>query len=99
MAPSNAGGYLPGDPRYGLSGDALRQYYSEKPTQWVIFAARPAPARPILPPRKTMRERSVSAWLATDTSCLTTDPKRLRLAGSSRSRTGPPPKLLSRTTL
>jgi uncharacterized protein YciI len=31
-------GYLPGDPRYGLSGDTLRQYYREKPAQWVIFA-------------------------------------------------------------
>jgi hypothetical protein len=38
MASGNAGGYLPGDPRYGLSGDALRRYYSEKPAQWVIFA-------------------------------------------------------------
>lgn len=38
MASSNAGGYLPGDPRYGLSGDALRRYYSAKPAQWVIFA-------------------------------------------------------------
>src|SRR5688572_7400695 len=37
MAPSEAVGYLPGDPRYGLSGDKLRQYYSEKPAQWVIF--------------------------------------------------------------
>ena len=38
MAPSEGSGYLPGDPRYGLSGDTLRQYYSEKPAQWVIFA-------------------------------------------------------------
>jgi len=38
MAPTNAGGYLPGDPRYGLSGDALRRYYGDKPAQWVIFA-------------------------------------------------------------
>jgi uncharacterized protein YciI len=38
MAPSIAGGYLPGDPRYGLSGDALLQYYSEKPAQWMIIA-------------------------------------------------------------
>jgi len=38
MAPGNAGGYLPGDPRYGLSGDELRRYYSKKPAQWVIFA-------------------------------------------------------------
>jgi uncharacterized protein YciI len=38
MAAGEASGYLPGDPRYGLSGDALRRYYSEKPAQWVIFA-------------------------------------------------------------
>jgi len=38
MATGNAGGYLPGDPRHGLSGDTLRRYYSEKPAQWVIFA-------------------------------------------------------------
>ena len=38
MAPGEAGGYLPGDPRYGLSGDRLRRYYGEKPAQWVIFA-------------------------------------------------------------
>ena len=37
MASGNPG-YLPGDPRYGLSGDTLRQYYREKPAQWVIFA-------------------------------------------------------------
>ena len=38
MASTKTGGYLPGDPRYGLSGDPLRRYYSEKPAQWVIFA-------------------------------------------------------------
>lgn len=38
MAPTKTDGYLPGDPRYGLSGDTLRRYYSEKPAQWVIFA-------------------------------------------------------------
>jgi uncharacterized protein YciI len=38
MATGSSGGYLPGDPRYGLSGDTLRQYYREKPAQWVIFA-------------------------------------------------------------
>lgn len=37
MAQGQAGGYLPGDPRYGLSGESLRQYYREKPAQWVIF--------------------------------------------------------------
>ncbi len=38
MASGNAVGYLPSDPRYGLSGDKLRQYYREKPAQWVILA-------------------------------------------------------------
>ena len=38
MSQGEAVGYLPGDPRYGLSGDKLRRYYSEKPAQWVIFA-------------------------------------------------------------
>ena len=38
MAASEQSGYLPGDPRYGLSGEALRRYYREKPAQWVIFA-------------------------------------------------------------
>src|SRR6266545_4963481 len=31
-------GYLPGDPRYGLSGEPLRQYYREKSAQWMIIA-------------------------------------------------------------
>jgi uncharacterized protein YciI len=38
MAQSQASGYLPGDPRYGLSGEPLRQYYREKPAQWMIIA-------------------------------------------------------------
>jgi hypothetical protein len=38
MAASNAGGYLPGDPRYGLAGEDLRRYYREKPAQWMIIA-------------------------------------------------------------
>jgi uncharacterized protein YciI len=29
-------GYLPDDPRYGLSGEALKDYYRQKPAQWVI---------------------------------------------------------------
>jgi uncharacterized protein YciI len=37
MASGNPG-YLPGDPRYGLSGETLKQYYREKPAQWVILA-------------------------------------------------------------
>src|SRR5262249_34605978 len=31
-------GYLPGDPRYGLTGEALRRYYREKPAQWAVIA-------------------------------------------------------------
>ena len=29
-------GFLPDDPRYGLSGEALKDYYRQKPAQWVI---------------------------------------------------------------
>lgn len=38
MAQSGTSGYLPGDPRYGLSGESLRQYYREKAAQWLIIA-------------------------------------------------------------
>ncbi len=31
------GEYLPGDPRYGLKGEALRDYYRSKPAQWAIY--------------------------------------------------------------
>lgn len=37
MAQEDTSGYLPGDPRYGLAGEALRRYYREKPAQWVII--------------------------------------------------------------
>ena len=30
MAPGNAGGYLPGDPRYGLSGEAIAESQESK---------------------------------------------------------------------
>jgi uncharacterized protein len=33
----DAAGYLPGDPRHGLSGEALRDYYRTKPAQWAIY--------------------------------------------------------------
>ncbi len=29
--------YLPGDPRYGLQGEALKNYYRAKPAQWAIY--------------------------------------------------------------
>ena len=32
-----ATGYLPGDPRHGLQGEALRDYYRNKPAQWAIY--------------------------------------------------------------
>lgn len=35
---SEDSGYLPGDPRYGLSGEPLRRYYREKPAQWMVIA-------------------------------------------------------------
>ena len=37
MSNSEAGDYLPGDPRYGLSGEALKDYYRTKPAQWAIY--------------------------------------------------------------
>ncbi len=37
MSEGEAGGYLPGDPRYGLSGEALRNYYRTKPAEWAIY--------------------------------------------------------------
>jgi uncharacterized protein len=30
-------GYLPGDPRHGLQGEALKDYYRTKPAQWAIY--------------------------------------------------------------
>lgn len=36
MASDNPG-YLPGDPRFGLQGDALKDYYRNKPAQWAIY--------------------------------------------------------------
>jgi uncharacterized protein len=33
----NPSGYLPGDPRYGLQGEALKDYYRTKPAQWAIY--------------------------------------------------------------
>ncbi|MEP4379291.1 MAG: YciI family protein [Alphaproteobacteria bacterium] len=34
--PNNPGGYRPDDPRYGLSGQALQDYYLAQPPQWFI---------------------------------------------------------------
>src|ERR1700722_20018519 len=37
MSNENPTGYLPGDPRYGLQGEALKDYYRQKPAQWAIY--------------------------------------------------------------
>src|SRR5262249_15378516 len=37
MSQEKTTGYLPGDPRYGLSGESLRNYYRAKPAQWAIY--------------------------------------------------------------
>ena len=37
MPTEPATGYLPGDPRYGLQGEALRNYYRTKAAQWAIY--------------------------------------------------------------
>jgi uncharacterized protein len=37
MSNENTTGYLPGDPRYGLQGEALQDYYRNKPAQWAIY--------------------------------------------------------------
>jgi uncharacterized protein YciI len=33
----NETGYLPGDPRFGLQGEALKDYYRTKAAQWAIY--------------------------------------------------------------
>ena len=37
MAEAKPTGYLPGDPRYGLQGEALANYYRTKAAQWAIY--------------------------------------------------------------
>ena len=37
MSDGEAAGYLPGDPRFGLSGEELKEYYRSKPAQWAIY--------------------------------------------------------------
>ena len=37
MPSEKPAGYLPGDPRYGLSGEALANYYRTKAAQWAIY--------------------------------------------------------------
>ena len=36
MSTGEAAAYLPGDPRYGLNADELRNYYRTKPAQWIV---------------------------------------------------------------
>src|ERR1700741_3349990 len=37
MPSEQSAGYLPGDPRYGLQGEALKDYYRTKAAQWAIY--------------------------------------------------------------
>jgi uncharacterized protein YciI len=37
MPSEQSAGYLPGDPRFGLQGDALKDYYRTKLAQWAIY--------------------------------------------------------------
>ena len=37
MPSEQSAGYLPGDPRYGLQGEVLKDYYRTKPAQWAIY--------------------------------------------------------------
>jgi len=37
MPSEQSAGYLPGDPRHGLQGEALKDYYRTKPAQWAIY--------------------------------------------------------------
>src|SRR5262249_16463917 len=37
MPSEQSAGYLPGDPRFGLQGEALKDYYRSKPAQWAIY--------------------------------------------------------------
>jgi uncharacterized protein YciI len=57
MQDQPATGYLPGDPRYGLQGEALKNYYRTKAAQWAIYCwDKPATGearRALLPEQKT----------------------------------------------
>jgi len=37
MSETTTAGYLPGDPRHGLQGEALKDYYRTKPAEWAIY--------------------------------------------------------------
>jgi uncharacterized protein YciI len=37
MSDGNPSGYLSDDPRYGLQGEALKDYHRTKPAQWAIY--------------------------------------------------------------
>jgi uncharacterized protein YciI len=37
MPSEQSAGYLRGDPRYGLQGEALKDYYRTKPAEWAIY--------------------------------------------------------------
>ena len=54
---SNLGGYRPDDPRYGLSGQALQDYYLSRPTHFFIRAF-------YKPDSLDLREQAMDAHLA-----------------------------------
>ncbi len=54
---SNPGGYRPDDPRYGLSGQALQDYYLSRPAQFFIRAM-------YKPDSLHLREQAMDAHLA-----------------------------------
>src|SRR5262249_23670473 len=62
MSEENAQGYLPGDPRFGLPGEALKDYYRAKPAQWAIYCwdkpeTEPETRRSLLQEQKSYMKR------------------------------------------
>src|SRR5436190_1410432 len=81
MPSEESAGYLPGDPRHGLQGDALKEYYRTKPAQWAIYCwdkpGMEAARRTLLPEQNSYIKISVSVSSATVISSPTTDATRL----------------------
>ena len=84
-------GYLPGDPRYGLSGEALRNYYRTKAAQWAIYCwDKPGTAeirRGLVQEQKATSKVSASASSATAISSPTTAATRSAHRSSCSSTT------------
>ena len=93
----NATGYLPGDPRYGLQGEALKDYYRTKAAQWAIYCwdkreATPSDGsrrepRALLRSRRATSKASASASSAMAISCPTTAATRSARRSSCSSTT------------